>query len=123
MGPGALLRTLESLAGALGVEVRAELGRARTGGPSRGGACKLNGRTVVFVEATGSSYERACVVAAALAGLDLSGLNVSEEVAAFLRARPRPARLVPLERFRPLAKARARLRREASATELAHGDR
>ncbi|MBL0194636.1 MAG: hypothetical protein IPQ09_10520 [Myxococcales bacterium] len=119
MGPGALLRTLESLARALGVEVRAELGRARGGGPSRGGACKLNGRMVVFVEASGSSYERACVVTSALTGLDLSGVPVSEEVAAFLRARPRPARLVPLEQFRPLAKARARLRRHASAADAA----
>lgn len=120
MGPGALLRTLESLARALGVEVRAELARAR-GGPQRGGVCKLNGRTVVFVEATGSSYERACVLAAALAGLDLSGVTVSEEVAAFLRARPRPARLLPLDRFRPLAKARARLRETTG--EAARGER
>ena len=59
MGPGALLRTLESLARALGVEVRAELGRARGGGPSRGGACKLNGRMVVFVEASFKGVARA----------------------------------------------------------------
>lgn len=115
MGPGALLRTLESLARVLGVEVRAELARSRGGGPSRGGACKLNGRTVVFVETSGSTFERACVLASALGALDLSSVELTDEVATFLRARPRPARLVPLESLRPLAKARARLRREALA--------
>ncbi len=113
MGPRALFRSLESIARRLGLEVRAEALSPAGRGSSRGGVCKVHGRTVVFVEADGPPFDRACVVAEALAGLDLSGVALTEELATFIRSRPRPARLVPLDRFRPLAKARVRLRRQA----------
>lgn len=108
MTPRALLRTLSSLARRVGVDVREEelspLARAR------GGICRVNGKTIVVVDPHGSHFERACMVAKALSTADLSGISLPPDLETFIRLGPKPPRVIPREKLRPLAKARLRLR-------------
>jgi hypothetical protein len=110
MSPRALLRTLESVARKIGLEVRQEAFSPLQ--RSRGAECRVNGRTVLLVDALLSDFERACMVAEALGRRDLSGIALPPPLRDLIERGPRAPRTVPMDRLRPLAKARPRLRAE-----------
>ncbi|MFO0638281.1 MAG: hypothetical protein U0183_03645 [Polyangiaceae bacterium] len=113
MGPKALLRTLVTLARKVGVEVReVELSPLQR---TRGGECRVHGKTVVLLDVTSPTFDRACLVAAALAKRDLSGIALPAELRDLIDRGPRAPRIIPAEQLRPLAKARPRPRAERAS--------
>lgn len=107
MTPRALLRTLESVALKVGLEVREEAFSPLQ--RSRGGECRVHGRTFLLVDAQISTFERACMVAEALGRRDLSGIALPPALRELIDRGPRVPRIIPREQLRPLAKARPRL--------------
>lgn len=110
MSPRALLRALAQIAHKMGIEVREEpfspLQR------SRGGECRVMGRTVLLLDAELGHFDRACMVAEALKRRDLSGLSLPPHLRELIERGPRAPKLIPMDRLRPIAKARPRLRAE-----------
>lgn len=90
----------------MGVTVRIEPFHQTLAG--KGGLCRLEGRHVILVDANLALVDQLGVVGQALGRLDLRGIEVPVELAAFLRtghAAIRP-HLTPLK---PLARGRLRL--------------
>jgi hypothetical protein len=85
--PELLLSELLQVASAISLEIRSVGLRRKQSGP--GGLCTINGRPVVILNARMSVIDRGTALADALTGRDLSGLDVSAEVRAFLKARTR----------------------------------
>lgn len=101
MTPDDVLVALTDLAGRLGVEVRVEPFELRIAG--RGGLCRVEGRTVILVDAKLAKVDQIGVVGEALGAL--RPLDVPAPLCSYLeRGHGRVRTLVPL---RPLARARA----------------
>ena len=95
MTPELLLNDLLRIASAIGLEIRSVGLRRKQAGP--GGLCTINGRPVVILNARMSVMDRGTALADALAGRELSELDMPAEVRAFLgaRARSRSRLLLP----------------------------
>jgi len=76
--PERVYQQLEELLARLGVPVRAEAFDPRMFGDlsSKGGLCRLHGRTVVVVDSTAPLVERVTILAAAAASLDTESVYV-----------------------------------------------
>ena len=95
MTPELLLNELLRIASAIGLEIRSVGLRRKQAGP--GGLCTINGSPVVILNARMSAMDRGTALADALAGRELSELDMPVEVRAFLgaRARSRSRLLLP----------------------------
>lgn len=85
MKPEALVRELERLAHAAGFEVRTERGRFR------GGRCRLEGHRLVVLNRQHPPETNAALLAAALAGADLTGVFVPPALRTLIEEAPRAA--------------------------------
>jgi hypothetical protein len=82
-----LFAELLRIATGIGLEIRSVGLRRKQSGP--GGLCTINGRPVVILNARMSDMDRGTALADALAGRDLSRVEMLPETRAFLRARTR----------------------------------
>lgn len=87
MSPELLLSELLRIASAIGLEIRSVGLRRKQSGP--GGLCTINGRPVVILNARLSLIDRGTALADALAGRDLSEVDMPSEVRSFLNIRTR----------------------------------
>ncbi|HWA78210.1 MAG TPA: hypothetical protein VG937_38005 [Polyangiaceae bacterium] len=87
MTPDVLLSELLRIASEIGLEIRSVGLRRKQSGP--GGLCTINGRPVVILNERMSVIDRGTALADALAGRDLSGIDMPSEVRSFLSARTR----------------------------------
>jgi hypothetical protein len=85
--PEDLLSALLRIASEIGLEIRSVGLRRKQSGP--GGLCTIKGRPVVILNERMSVIDRGTALADALAGRDLSELDMSSEVRGFLSARTR----------------------------------
>lgn len=85
MPPQPLLAELVRIAQAIGLEIRTLIPRGKYAGP--GGLCTVRGRAVVILNERTSRIERSTALADALAGRDLSGVEMSPAVRGFIAAR------------------------------------
>jgi len=111
--PDSLLAELVRVAAHIELELRSVALRRKNAGP--GSLCTINGRSVVILNQHASAIERSTVLADALAGRDLSGLDMPPYVRGFVasRARTRSRLLLPERRPGPgLATCRSSGRRE-----------
>jgi hypothetical protein len=70
---------------------------------------------VVLLDVTSPTFDRACLVAAALAKRDLSGVALPPDLRELIERGPRAPKVIPADRLRPLAKARPRPRAERAS--------
>jgi hypothetical protein len=93
--PDLLLNELLRIASTIGLEIRSVGLRRKQAGP--GGLCTINGRPVVILNARMSVMDRGTALADALAGRELSKLDMPSQVRSFLgaRARSRSRLLLP----------------------------
>jgi hypothetical protein len=93
--PERMLAELCLAAARLGVEVRQRMLRASL--PGTGGLCRIRGESVVLMNSKAPAFERAAVLAQALAELGHAGsMELSAECRAFVaRQAPRRARAAP----------------------------
>jgi hypothetical protein len=96
-----LLLELSRVAGAIGLETRSIGVRSQLAGP--GGLCTIRGRAVVLLNQHASEIEKSTVLADALAGRDLSAIEMAPDVRGFIagRARSRSRLLLPERRPGP----------------------
>lgn len=89
--PAQMLEELCRVASRLGVEVRQRV--LRGSHPGAGGLCRIRGETLVLMSSKAPAFERAAIVAQALAELGhASSSELSDECRAFvLRQKPRGA--------------------------------
>lgn len=87
MPPAELLAELLRVAEAIGLEVRSFGLRRKNAGA--GGLCTLNGRPLVILNMQSSPIDRGTALADALAGRDLSRIDMPSSVRGFIAARTR----------------------------------
>jgi hypothetical protein len=104
VGPDEVVEALSAVAARAGVEVRIEPFELAIVG--KGGLCRIEGQLVILVDAKLGSLERAGVIGEALAEVDLEGIDVPAEVAAYLGTGH--GQVKPLVRPRPLRRGRLR---------------
>jgi hypothetical protein len=73
---------LTAIAACAGIEVRIETFNLALAG--KGGLCRIERRMVILVDAKLGALEQAGVIGEALGDVDLEGIEVSAEVAAYL---------------------------------------
>jgi hypothetical protein len=100
--PDEAVRALSEVAAQAGIEVRIERFELAIAG--KGGLCRIEGRLVVLVDAKLGILEQAGVIGEALAEVDLGGIEVPREVAAYLGTGH--GEVKPLTRPRPLVRVR-----------------
>ena len=102
MGPYEVVRALSAVAARAGVEVRIEpFQLALTG---KGGLCRIEGRLVILVDARLGVLEQAGVLGEALGEVELDGIEVPAEVAAYLGTGH--AQVKALVKLRPLVRVK-----------------
>jgi hypothetical protein len=85
MPPDRLLAELVRIASVIGLEIRAIGPRGKYAGP--GGLCTIRGRPVVILNERTSTIERSTALADALAGRELSRVEMPQAVRGFIVAR------------------------------------
>lgn len=96
------MRALSDVAARAGLEVRVEPFAVSVAG--RGGLCRIEGRPVVLVDAKLALVDQAGVIGEALGAVDLGGIDLPPEVAAYVGTGH--GEVKALTRPRPLARAR-----------------
>jgi hypothetical protein len=104
VGPDEVVDALTAVAARAGVEVRIEPFELAIVG--KGGLCRIEGQLVILVDAKLGALERAGVIGEALGELDLEGIEVPKEAAAYLGTGHAAVR--PLVRPRPLRRGKLR---------------
>jgi hypothetical protein len=102
VSPDQALASLSALAESAGIGVRIEPFRLELAG--KGGLCRIEGRSVVLVDARLGVVEQAAVLGLALGRADLRHVPVPAELRSWLRTGHGP--LMPVLRPRPLARAK-----------------
>ncbi len=102
MGPDEVVRALSAVAAQAGVEVRIEPFALALSG--KGGLCRIDGRLVILVDAKLGILEQAGVIGEALGEVDLAGIVVPREAAAYLGTGHGAVRA--LTKLRPLVRVK-----------------
>lgn len=87
MPPDRLLSELLRIAACIGLEVRSVGMRGKHAGP--GGLCTIQGKPLVILNHRTSAIDRSTALADALAGRDLSAIEMPPQVRGFIAARRR----------------------------------
>lgn len=102
MGPDEVVRALSAVAAQAGAEVRIEPFQHALAG--KGGLCRIEGQLVILVDARLGALEQAGVIGEALGELELDGIDVPAEVAAYLGTGH--GQVKPLVKLRPLRRVK-----------------